>query len=166
MRARMVSDGGDPKLTRAKLEAELSKARAAFKKVRDERQELRAQGRGGEGELLDDEVARLRRAVDLAEEALRGVAKATAEEAGLRLDGERVRGMVAVLVPPGTSSADRRRLLDRALGAPLEELAQAHGLALQAAPSRYLRERPGRDAEGRTVLDVAGHVEGDLIVPG
>jgi hypothetical protein len=162
----MASESSDPKLTRAQLEAELSLARSAFKKVRDERQELRAQGRGAEGELLDDEVARLRRAVDLAEDALRGVAPVTAEQAGLRLVGDRVRGTVTVLVPPGTSSAERQRLLDRALGAPLEELAEAHGLALQAAPSRYVRERPGRDEQGRTVLDVSARVEGDLLVPG
>jgi hypothetical protein len=38
-------------------------------------------------------------------------------------------------------------------------------VVLSATPSRYTRERPGRDAEGRTVLDVAGRVEGDLLTP-
>jgi hypothetical protein len=36
---------------------------------------------------------------------------------------------------------------------------------LSTVPSRYTRERPGRDAEGRTVLDVSGRAEGDLLVP-
>ena len=36
---------------------------------------------------------------------------------------------------------------------------------LAAQPARYTKERPGRDAEGRTVLEVAGRVEGDRLVP-
>ena len=38
-------------------------------------------------------------------------------------------------------------------------------VVLAAAPERFTRERPGRDAEGRTILDISARVEGDTLVP-
>ena len=40
------------------------------------------------------------------------------------------------------------------------------GLVVSASPSRFARERPGRDEGGKTVLDVTGRAEGDVLVPG
>jgi hypothetical protein len=77
----------------------------------------------------------------------------------------RVTGTIAVRIPPGTSHEARARLIDDELAEPLANAAAALNVVLAAAPSRYARERPGRDAEGRTVLDVAGRVEGDLLMP-
>ena len=47
----------------------------------------------------------------------------------------------------------------------LTEASNKLGIVMAASPAKYTRERPGRDAEGRTVLEVAGRVEGDQLVP-
>lgn len=74
-------------------------------------------------------------------------------------------GVVAIALAPGISSEERDRLVGEALGSPLDAVARELGVILAAAPSRFARERPGRDAAGRTVFDVAGRVEGDVLVP-
>jgi hypothetical protein len=78
---------------------------------------------------------------------------------------EQVLGTVAVAIPKGASSAERARLIAEALAPQLMEAAGALGVVVAASAERYTRERPGRDAEGRTVLDVVGRVEGDFLVP-
>jgi hypothetical protein len=63
------------------------------------------------------------------------------------------------------SSKERERAIDDALAGPLGGAADQIAAVLAAEPVRYAKERPGRDAEGRTVFDVAGRVEGDRLVP-
>jgi hypothetical protein len=77
----------------------------------------------------------------------------------------RVIGTIAVFVPPGSSHENRAQIIEDALAEPLGRAAEKLGVILSATLSRYVRERTGRDAEGRTVLDVEGLVEGDLLVP-
>jgi hypothetical protein len=77
----------------------------------------------------------------------------------------RVTGTLAIKIPPGTSQEARGEAIDDALAEPLAAAAGELGVVLSAAPSRYTRERPGRDEEGRTVLDVVGRVEGGLLIP-
>jgi len=76
-----------------------------------------------------------------------------------------VTGCVAVSIAPGTAQEARRQLIDDAVTASLADAARELGVVLAASADRFTRERPGRDAEGRTVLDVAGRVEGDRLVP-
>ena len=78
----------------------------------------------------------------------------------------RVTGTSAVELAPGITRAEREKAIDAALGEALATAAQELGLVVSASPSRFVRERPGRDAEGKTVLDVVGRAEGDLLVPG
>jgi len=77
----------------------------------------------------------------------------------------RVTGSIAIRVAPGSSHEARAKLIDDTLAEPLAEAATALGTVLAAAPSRFTRERPGRDPQGRTILDVAGRAEGDRLVP-
>lgn len=79
--------------------------------------------------------------------------------------GSRVEGTVALRIPPGGSSEQRLQILHEVLLEQLTTAATELGVVLAAAPVRYVRERPGRDAEGQTVFDVEGMVEGDLLVP-
>ena len=87
------------------------------------------------------------------------------QEHAVVVQGKHVIGSIAVHVPPGSSQQTRGQLVDDALADPLAKAAEALSVVLSAAPSRYVRERVGRDPEGRTVLDVEGIVEGDLLVP-
>ena len=68
-------------------------------------------------------------------------------------------------VPPGTTKEAREQAIEDELTRSLGEAAETIGVVLAATPTRFTRERPGRDAEGRTVLDVSGRVEGDRLVP-
>ena len=85
--------------------------------------------------------------------------------AELRVEGKRMIGTVALVVPPGTRAVERDRLLDAALGDRFHVLAAELGAAPAAAPSAFAWPRPGKDAAGRTTFDVCARVEGDLLVP-
>jgi hypothetical protein len=84
---------------------------------------------------------------------------------GLIAGGGEVLGVLAIAIPKGASSEARARLIAATLTPELAEAARAIGVVPGASGERYTRERPGRDAEGRTILDVAGRVEGDVLVP-
>ena len=85
--------------------------------------------------------------------------------AELRVDGNRMIGTVAIVVPPGTRAAERDALLDAALGERVHALAAELGAAPAAAPSAYAWPRPGKDGEGRTTFDVCARAEGDRLLP-
>lgn len=87
------------------------------------------------------------------------------QEHAVVVQGMRATGSIAVRIPPGTSHQARMQIVDDALSEPLAAAASELGVVLAAAPSKYVRERSGRDAEGRTILDVDGRAEGDLLVP-
>jgi hypothetical protein len=74
-------------------------------------------------------------------------------------------GTIAVKIPPGISSQERERTINDVLSTELSDAAKELGVVLAAAPDRFTREQPGRDAEGHTILEVAGRVEGDTLVP-
>lgn len=156
---------------RDKLEAEVRAAEAEIKQLREEK--------AGRKDAADHDVSEEERAerkkLSMALNKARGRledARAVLErfdksgrEHAVVVQGNRVAGTIAVHVPPGSSQETRMQIIDDALAEPLAAVTSELGVVLAAAPSRYVRERGGRDAEGRTVLDVEGAVEGDLLVP-
>ena len=156
---------------KARLEAEVTSAQEAITRLRAENAELaeafRAAPSDAGRELLKRAAATLasaRDGLDAARAAL-AVFEKTGSSRGLIAAEGRVTGTVAVLVKPGMSHEAREAAIEAEIGARLDEAAQELGVVLTAAPARYTKERPGRDAEGRTVLEVAGRVEGDRLVP-
>jgi hypothetical protein len=154
-----------------KLETELADAEAALARLREENAELAAGFREDPSdekrELLKRgarSLADARDRVDAAKAAL-AVLKKTGSPHGLVAEGGKVFGSIAVVVKPGTSRADREKAIDEALGPLLAESAESLGVVLATSPEHYTKERPGRDEEGRTVLEVQGRVEGDRLVP-
>lgn len=156
---------------RDKLEAEVRAAEAEVKRIREERAER--------AEAADRDVSEEERAVRKGLSAALSKARNRLEDAQAALErfdksgkehavvaqGNRAAGSVAVRVPPGSSHEQRLQIIEDALAEPLAEAAAELGVVLAATPSKFARERSGRDAEGRTVLDVEGVVEGDVLVP-
>jgi len=77
-----------------------------------------------------------------------------------------ISGTVAVRIRGGASKAERERAIDEALAVELSRASETLGVVLAARPVAYTKERPGRDEQGRTVLEVRGRSEGDVLVPG
>lgn len=156
----------------ADAEAELSTAEAELLRLRAENQALADDFRKDPTEDAKEGLRRgaasLSAAKDRVEAARARVAlaKRTGSPYGVIAEGGRVVGTIAVELAPGISRADREQAIDVALGEALAAAAKELGLVVSASPSRFVRERPGRDAQGRTMLDVAGRAEGDLLVPG
>jgi hypothetical protein len=156
---------------RDKLEAEVQAAEAEIKRIRDERAERKGLADGDVSEEeralrkgLSTALKRARTRLDDAKAALERFDKSGQEHAVVA-QGNRALGSIAVHVPPGSSQEHRLQLIEDALMEPLTAAAAELGVVLAAAPSRYIRERKGRDSDGRTVLDVEAVVEGDLLVP-
>ncbi|MCC6554386.1 MAG: hypothetical protein IT372_15500 [Polyangiaceae bacterium] len=155
----------------ARLEADVAAAEAEVARLREENARLseafRAEPTDDGRELLRRGAASLSAARDRvhAAKAALEVLRRSGSLHGLLAEEGRVVGTIAVAVPAGASSAERARLIEEALAGPLAEAARELGVVASAAAERYARERPGRDDEGRTVLDVAGRVEGDMLVP-
>jgi hypothetical protein len=156
---------------RARLEADVAAAEADVARLRAENADLaaafRADPTDDNRELLKRGAASLASArdrLDAAQAALT-VFEKTGSPHGLVAEGGKVTGTIAVLVQPGMSKQEREAAIERVLDASLDAAAEELGVVLAAKPSSYTRERPGRDAEGRTVLEVAGRVEGGRLVP-
>jgi hypothetical protein len=149
---------------RKELEAQKNAAEAEVLRLRAEHKKL-VEG-AGRSEQRKASAAReaARERLEAATDALRVFDK-TGSEHGLVAERDRVFGTVAVKLAPGITQDARVHAIDDALSEQLIAAAGELSVVLSAAPSRYTRERPGRDAEGRTVLEVAGRVEGDLLTP-
>lgn len=85
--------------------------------------------------------------------------------ATLRVEGDEVRGEVALLLAPGTLREAQDSALDEALREPLHQASQTMGVFLVAAPSAFARPLPGKDEAGCTRFEVHGRVEGERLVP-
>ena len=83
----------------------------------------------------------------------------------LTRDGDAIEGVLALEVAPGTLAQAQSRAIDLALSEALTAEADALGCVLGAAPSRFARQLPGKDAEGRVRFSVRARVEGDRLVP-
>ena len=153
-------------------EAELSAAEGDLVRLRTQNQALAEEFRHDPSEHAKEglrraaaSLAAARDRVDAAQARVT-LAQRTGSPYGVIAEKGHVFGAIAVALPPGVTRADREKAIDAALAGALAGAAKELGLVLSAAPSRYVRERPGRDAEGHTVLDVMGRAEGDLLVPG
>ncbi|XXX74107.1 hypothetical protein WMF30_41315 [Sorangium sp. So ce134] len=155
----------------SQYEAEVAAAEAEITRIREANAELAEEYRGDPGdgarEILRRGAASLAAARDRLEAARVALtlAQTTGSPHGLLAREGVVTGSVAVAIPAGSSSGERARLIEAALSAELTSAARDLGVVLAAPAERYTRERPGRDAEGRTILDVSGHVEGDVLMP-
>jgi len=84
----------------------------------------------------------------------------------LELEGEDlVVGELALTIAPGTVAQVQSRAVDDALAGPLAEKAELMRAVLEAAPSRFTRQLPGKDAEGRVRFSIRARAEGDRLVP-
>ena len=156
---------------KTRLEADVAAAQADVTRLRAENAALAASFRE---EPTDDSREILKRAaaslsaardrVDAAKAAM-AVFEKTGTRHGLLGDNGKVTGTVAVPVKPGAGREERERAIEEVLDAQLQAAADELGVVLAARPAAYTKERPGRDAEGRTVLEVAGRVEGDRLMP-
>ncbi len=156
---------------KAPLEAEVAAAAAAIVRLRAENSELAAAFRESptdDGrELLKRGAASLAAARDRLEAAKAALAvfEKTGSLHGLVAADGKIIGTIAVSVAPGATRQQREEAIEAELATRLDAAAEELGVVLAAQPASYTLERPGRDAEGRTVLEVAGRVEGDKLVP-
>jgi hypothetical protein len=156
---------------RSRFEADVAAAQADVTRLRAENSALAASFRE---EPTDDGREILKRAaaslsaardrLDAAKAAL-AVFEKTGSPHGLVADNGKVTGTVAVTVKPGAGKEERERAIEEVLDAQLQAIAEELGVVLAVRSAAYTREKPGRDGEGRTVLEVAGRVEGDRLVP-
>jgi uncharacterized phage protein gp47/JayE len=155
----------------SRLQADLAAAEADVARLREDNQKLaeafRQEPTDAAREGLKRAAASLSAARDKADAARAALAvfQRTGSPHGLIAEGGRVTGTIAARVSPGATREEREQAIEEALNEPLNQAAEELGVVLAAAPASYTRERPGRDAEGRTVLEVAGRVEGDRLVP-
>lgn len=156
---------------KARLEAAVSAAEAEVARIREANgilaEDFRLDPTEDKRELLRRGAASLsgaRDALDTARAAL-AVFTETGSPHGLVGKNGRVTGTIAIAPRPGWSHADREQAIEAALSEKLFAVAEELGVVLATSPAKYTKERPGRDAEGRLVLEVAGRVEGDRLVP-
>jgi hypothetical protein len=138
--------------------------RAAVKEAEAELSRVRAARAEGEADGSHERVTEATTALERARVAA-WVFEATGQVHGLVVRDDEVVGSVAVKIPGGSSQEARAKLVDAAVVEALADKAASIGAIVAAAPGRFTRERPGRDDEGRTVLDVRGRLEGDRLVP-
>ena len=156
---------------KATLEAAVAAAEADVNRLRSENGELAATFRADPNEdgreLLKRAAASLAAArdrLDAARAALL-VFEKTGSRHGLVADAGKVTGTLAVRVEPGATREEREAAIEGELSDRLHAAADELGVVLAAKPVSFTKERPGRDTEGRTVIEVAGRVEGDRLVP-
>jgi hypothetical protein len=151
-------------ITRADLELQLAEAKALAKEAR--RQKIEAEEAGdGDAHALALEAIDAAVATEERTRIALAIFDGTGSEYGVVVMDDRVVGTVAVALPPGTSREVREKRIDAVLGELLLGAASSADAVLATSPSRFVIERPGRDAEGRTVLDVRGKLEGGRVVP-
>lgn len=82
----------------------------------------------------------------------------------LRIEGERVVGVVALDLSPGTRAGPQDEQLDKVLGPALSDLAEDLDCVLGAAASTFAKPM-GKLEDGRARFLVHGRVEGDRLLP-
>ncbi|HMY17857.1 MAG TPA: hypothetical protein PKA58_16150 [Polyangium sp.] len=146
------------------IEAEIELLREAKAKRKDAADRDVSEEERTERKQLSTALNKARGRLDQARALLERYEKSGREHA-IVVQGDRIKGTIAVRIPPGGSSEQRLQLLEDALTEQMAAAVDELGVVLAAAPVKYVRERPGRDAEGQTIFDVDGLVEGDFLVP-
>lgn len=156
---------------KTRLEAEVAAAQAEVARIREENahlaEDFRLDPYEPKREGLKRAAATLAAArdrLDAAKAALT-VFESKGTPHGLVAEKGRVTGTITVKAKGGWSHQEREQAIEAALDAQLNEAVETLGVVLAASPSKYTKERPGRDADGNLVLEVAGRVEGDRLVP-
>jgi hypothetical protein len=161
----MVSDDlGQLEAQVKALAVEVSACRAEASALAGEQRALPTDEGREALQLVKAKLAAACERLEAARVAVRICAK-TGSRYGVAADDGAVVGLVTVVVPPGASRAQRVAALQAELDEPLHAAATELGVLLATSPERYASERPGRDENGRTVFDIAGRVEGDVLVP-
>jgi len=156
---------------RARLETEVATVEADVTRLRAENaalaEDFRDDPSSDKRELLKRAAASMASARDRLEAAKAALVlfDKLGTPHGLVADGGSVAGTIAIVIKPGATSQEREKAIEAALDEQLNAAAEELGVVMTAAPAKYTKERPGRDAEGRMVLEVAGRVEGDRLVP-
>jgi hypothetical protein len=83
----------------------------------------------------------------------------------LTVEGEEMSGEIALTIPPGTRASDVEKMLVEALKDEIYRVADELEVIVSAHPTKYARQLPGRDEEGRTRYQVRGRREGGKLVP-
>jgi hypothetical protein len=83
----------------------------------------------------------------------------------LSVNGNDVRGEIALSLPPGTVAAERDRKLDALLVGPLDKIAATLCVVLASPPHRFAKAVPGKDEDGNTRFLVRGRIEGECLSP-
>jgi hypothetical protein len=155
----------------ARLEGELATAEADVTRLRAENGKLADAFRAEPTDSGKEQMTRAAASLAAARDRM-GTAKGalavflkTGSLHGLVADNGKVTGTIAVTVKAGSTREERETAVEVALTEQLNAIADELGVVLAAKPSNFTKERPGRDAEGRTVLEVAGRVEGGRLVP-
>lgn len=146
------------------IEAEIELLREAKAKRKDAADRDVSEEERTERKQLSTALNKARGRLEQARALLERYEKSGREHA-IVVQGDRIKGTIAVRIPPGGSSEQRLQLLEDALTEQMAAAVDELGVVLAAAPVKYVRERPGRDAEGQTIFDVDGLVEGDFLVP-
>lgn len=156
---------------KSRLEAAVVAAAAEVLRIREENaalaEDFRDEPNGQKRLALKQAAVTLasaKDALDTAKAALT-VFEKTGSPHGLVAEGGQVTGTIAIVAKPGWSQKDREDAIEAAIEGPLDSAAAEMAVVLATSPVKYTKERPGRDAEGRLVLEVAGRVEGDRLVP-
>lgn len=152
------ADVVDPDASRtAEIKAALQEAR---------REKARASREGAPTDEIKARISALQTELDAAttDEILAG-ARERSSGTAVALQGDEVIGVVAVRLDPGITKEARASAIADALTPHLVRIAEGASVVVAADAQKFTRERPGRDAEGRTVLDVRGRIEGDRVVP-
>lgn len=148
----------------AAAEAEIELLRETKAKRKDAPDREVSEEERSERKQLSTAINKARGRLEQARSLLDRYEKSGREHA-IVVEDEHVRGTIAVRIAPGGSSEQRLRLIEEVLTEQFDAVVSELGVVLAATPVKYVRERPGRDAEGQTIFDVDGLIEGDRLVP-
>lgn len=82
-----------------------------------------------------------------------------------KIDGDEVSAEFTLVLAPGTLAADRDRKIFELLSSVLSDLATKMGAVLAADAPRFVRQEPGKLADGSLRFTLKARKEGDRLLP-